>query len=106
MDVLDPRIYAAKIHKTNADMPSFQQAMNGHDATEYLDAMKLEIQTLKNQNTWVTVDRPNTKAVLKGTWAFKLKRLPDGTVNRYKARFCARGDMQTKGVDFSRHTLL
>ena len=100
MDVVDPRIYAAKIHKSNADMPTFQQAMNGPDATEYLDAMKLEIQTLKNQNTWVTVDRPKDKAVLKGTWAFKLKRLPDGTAYRHKARFCARGDMQTEGVDF------
>ena len=29
--------------------------------------------------------------VLKGTWAFKLKRLPDGTAYHHKARFCARG---------------
>ena len=62
--------------------------------------MKLEIETLKSQNTWVTVDRPKNKSVLKGTWAFKLKRLPDGTAYRHKARFCARGDMQIEGVDF------
>jgi len=81
-------------------MPTFQQAMNGSDAAEYMTAMKLEIQTLKSQNTWVTVDRPRNKSVLKGTWAFKLKRLPDGTAYRHKARFCARGDMQIEGVDF------
>jgi hypothetical protein len=100
MDILDPRVYASKTPKTDADMPTFQQAMNGPDATEYLNAMKLEIQTLKSQNTWVTVDRPNNKSVLKSTWAFKLKRLPDGTAYRHKARFCARGDMQVEGVDF------
>jgi hypothetical protein len=100
MDVLDPRVYASKTPKNDADMPTFQQAMNGSDAAEYMTAMKLEIQTLKSQNTWVTVDRPRNKSVLKGTWAFKLKRLPDGTAYRHKARFCARGDMQIEGVDF------
>ena len=100
MDVLDPRVYASKTPKNDADMPTFQQAMNGSDATEYMNAMKLEIQTLKSQNTWVTVDRPTNKSVLKGTWAFKLKGLPDGTAYRHKARFCARGDMQIEGVDF------
>jgi Reverse transcriptase (RNA-dependent DNA polymerase) len=69
-------------------------------AGEYIAAMRLEIQTLIGQHTWDTVDRPMHKSVLKGTWAFKLKRLPDGTPYRYKARFCARGDMQTEGVDF------
>ena len=31
---------------------------------------------------------------------FKLKRLPDGTPSRFKARFCARGDLQREGIDF------
>jgi hypothetical protein len=38
--------------------------------------------------------------VLKGTWVFKLKRLPDGSPSRFKARYCARGDLQQEGVDF------
>ena len=61
MDVVDPRVYASKLlSKNDTDMPTFQQAMNGPDATEILSAMKLEIQTLKSQNTWVTVGRPKT----------------------------------------------
>ena len=73
-------------------MPTLQQAMNGPGASEYINAMRLEIQTLMSQHTWESVSRPKDKPVLKGTWAFKLKRLPD--------RFCALGDMQTEGVDF------
>ena len=100
VNITDPRVYAAKTPGSDSDMPTFQQAMNGPDASEYINAMRLEIQTLMSQHTWETVSRPKDKPVLKGTWAFKLKRLPDGTPYRYKARFCARGDMQTEGVDF------
>jgi Reverse transcriptase (RNA-dependent DNA polymerase) len=38
--------------------------------------------------------------VLKSTWVFKLKRLPDGTPHQYKAQFCVRGDLQIEGIDF------
>lgn len=38
--------------------------------------------------------------MLDGTWAFKLKRLPDGTPLKFKVRFCCRGDQQTEGVDY------
>jgi hypothetical protein len=100
VDITDPRVYATKLRGKDPDMPTFQQAVNGSEAAEYITAMQLEIHTLMGQHTWETVDRPTGKAVLKGTWAFKLKRLPDGTPYRYKARFCARGDMQTEGVDF------
>jgi hypothetical protein len=100
VNITDPRVYAAKTPGHDADMPTFQQAMNGAEASEYIKAMQLEIQTLVGQHTWESVTRPKDKPVLKGTWAFKLKRLPDGTAYRYKARFCARGDMQTEGVDF------
>ena len=100
MDITDPRAYAAKLRGGDADNPTFQQAMNGPEADEYIKAMKLEIDTLVAQRTWDPVPREKNMNVLKGTWAFKLKRLPDGTAYRYKARFCARGDLQKEGVDF------
>jgi hypothetical protein len=101
VNITDPRVYSAKVTSTDSDMPSFQQAMNGPEANEYIKAMKTEVQTLVEQRTcWESVPCPKEKKVLKGTWVFKLKRLPDGTAYRYKARFCARGDMQTEGVDF------
>jgi hypothetical protein len=34
------------------------------------------------------------------TWAFKIKRYPDGRVKKFKARFCARGDRQKEGIDY------
>ena len=38
--------------------------------------------------------------VIDSTWAFKLKRYPDGLIKKFKARFCARGDQQIEGIDF------
>ena len=38
--------------------------------------------------------------VLESTWAFKVKRYPDGTLRKLKACFCVRGYLQIKGVDF------
>ena len=38
--------------------------------------------------------------VVPTTWAFKLKRYPDGVAKKFKARFCVRGDLQTEGIDY------
>ena len=38
--------------------------------------------------------------VLDSTWAFKIKRYPDGTLRKLKARFCVRGFQQIEGVDY------
>jgi hypothetical protein len=101
-NITDPRAYAAKYpRKSDPDMPTFMQAMNGEHAEEYIKDMKLEVATLVQQDTWKYVPRLSSQHVLKGTWAFKLKRLPDGTAYRFKARYCARGDMQRDGIDFS-----
>jgi len=92
-NITDPRVFAAK-RRDDPDAPSFQHAMKGDDAEEYIKAMKLEIATLVQHKTWTAVPRTAGMNVLKGTWALKLKRLPDGTPYRYKARYCVRGDMQ------------
>ena len=99
-NVVDPRVYASKVPGSDPDMPTFHQAMNGEHAEQWVKAMQLEVQTLVQQRTWTAVHRTPKLNVLKSTWAFKLKRLPDGTPYRFKARFCARGDLQKEGVDF------
>lgn len=104
----DPRAYAAKHKVHDPDMPSYTEALTGKHSEEYIAAMKKEIGQLIKQRTWTPMfrkDVPPTKAgdrrpILKGTWAFKLKRLPDGTPSKFKARYCVRGDLQKEGVDY------
>ena len=38
--------------------------------------------------------------VLPSTWAFKIKRFPDGLMKKFKARFCVRGDRQQHGINY------
>jgi hypothetical protein len=98
-NITDPRMYAAKNRKDDPDMRTFHQAVNGPNADDYIEAMKLEVNTLVQQRTWEVIPRTSDVNVLKSTWVFKLKRLPDGTPLKFKARFCARGDLQKEGVD-------
>ena len=105
---VDARAYAAKHRTSDPDNPTYNEALKGVHASEYESAMVKEINQLMVQKTWTPISRQkvpldtNDKArpILKGTWAFKLKRLPDGTPLKFKARYCVRGDLQREGVDY------
>jgi hypothetical protein len=99
LDISDPRVYAAKPN-SDPDMPTFHEAMKGDDAEHYLEAMRIEVTSLLAQITWKSNPRSLASKVIKSTWVFKLKRLPDGTPSKYKARLCVCGDLQTEGVDY------
>jgi hypothetical protein len=89
------------ISKASADdNPRFEQAMNGPNAEGFWEAGAKEISTLQALNTWTQVKRQSWMNVISSTWAFKIKRFPDGLIRKLKARFCVRGDQQIEGVDF------
>ncbi len=63
--------------------------------------MYVELQTIMvDFDCWEYVKRTPDMNVLPSTWAFKIKRYPDGRVKKLKARFCARGDRQKEGIDY------
>jgi len=96
-----PLALATKMDSASAaDNPSWEQAMCGPDREGYMRAAEIEIDTLREKDTWEEVNREEWMNVLPSTWAFKCKRFPDGTVRKYKGRFCVRGDRLIKGVDF------
>jgi hypothetical protein len=104
--ISDPRVtehfvMTAKTSKYDDDNPSYDMAMRGPFQAEYYDAMRTELSTIKDDfNCWDLVPRLPGMHVLPSTWAFKIKRYPDGSVKKFKARFCARGDKQLEGIDY------
>ncbi|CAL9001359.1 unnamed protein product [Prunus brigantina] len=64
-------------------------------------AMSDEFTALVRNGTWELVpSRPNQNLV-GCKWAFRIKRHPDGSIDRYKARLVAKGFHQRPGIDFS-----
>ena len=104
----DPRCYAAKHRLDDPDNPSYNDALSGEHAQDYEEAMIKEITQLIKQRCWDPIlrskvppsDTGQRRPILKGTWAFKLKRSPDGSPLKFKARYCVRGDLQREGVDY------
>jgi len=80
--------------------PTWKEATNGPFAEEYWEVCKTEIATFEGMEAWEVVKSTVEMNVIPSTWAFKCKRFPDGLIKKFKARFCARGDMQIEGIDF------
>lgn len=57
----------------------------------WLTACEDEILSIEKNQTWVLVDLPAGVKSIGLKWVFKIKRNPDGSVNKYKARLVAKG---------------
>ena len=82
------------------DNPGFGKAVNGPNSEGFWEGSAKEISTVQNLKSWDMVKRKPQMNVIASTWAFKIRRVPDGLVRKLKARFCVRGDIQIKGVNF------
>ena len=75
--------------------------MKSKDAKEWRAACDKEMKSIMEMGVWEIVDRPKNAPVVGGRWHFKLKLNPDGSTNKHKARYIAKGYTQTKGVDYN-----
>lgn len=55
------------------------------------DAMAKEYQSILKNDLWDIVPRPEGKSIVSSKWLFKIKHATDGSIEKYKARFVARG---------------
>ncbi|KAM1630317.1 hypothetical protein ACFX2K_018465 [Malus domestica] len=62
--------------------------------------MKEEIDALQQNQTWDLVPKPRDVKSISCKWVYKIKRRPDGSIERYKARLVARGFSQQYGLDY------
>eukprot|EP00253_Pinus_taeda_P007007 PITA_07007 len=76
---------------------SFDEAV---EDPEGVDAMVEEYDSIVRNSAWEIVPRPEGKSVVGQRWVYKVKQATDGSVEKYKARFVARGFSQIEGIDY------
>ena len=54
---------------------------------------------MKN-DVWDVVPRPKGNSIVTSKWIYKIKHAVYGIIDKYKARFVARGLSQKEGVDY------
>ena len=64
------------------------------------DAMHEEYQSIMKNDVWDVVPRPEGKSVVTTKWIYKIKHAADGSIEKYKTRFVARGFSQKEGIDY------
>lgn len=79
---------------------SFDEAVNGRESRQWKLAIEDQLRSLEANHTWEVVDKPKHANVISNKWVFKVKTLPNGQIDKYKARLCARGFTQEYGVDY------
>jgi hypothetical protein len=62
--------------------------------------MPKEYQSIIKNDVWEIVPRPKSKDVVSSKWIFKIKHVVDGSIEKYKAIFVARGFSQKEGIDY------
>jgi hypothetical protein len=64
------------------------------------NAMVEEYVSILKNNVWEMVPRPQGKSVVTSKWLYKIEHATDGSVEKFKARFVARGFSQKEGIDY------
>ena len=54
---------------------------------------------MKN-DVWEVVPRPQDRSVVGLRWIYRIKYVADCSVEKYKARFVAKGYAQKEGIDY------
>jgi len=82
------------------DPRTYEEAMARSDAAEWDAACEDEIRNFQQMGVYDVVPRPKGRKVVGSKWVLRIKRGPDGQVQKYKARIVAQGFTQVEGLDY------
>jgi hypothetical protein len=88
------------VYLVNDTSRTIEEAYSSLDADYWKEAIKSEMDPIMSNRTWEVVSRPYGCKPMGCKWVFKKKLRPDGTIEKYKVRFVAKGYNQKEGEDF------
>nr|GEX66183.1 retrotransposon protein, putative, Ty1-copia subclass [Tanacetum cinerariifolium] len=68
---------------------NYKSALLDHESKKWLNAMNVEMQSMKDNEVWVLVELPPNGKTVGSKWLFKKKTDMDGVIHTYKAREAA-----------------
>ncbi|GJX27182.1 retrotransposon protein, putative, ty1-copia subclass [Tanacetum coccineum] len=80
--------------------PNYKAALSDPEYDKWLEAMNMEMQSMKDNQVWILVELPPNGRTVRSKWIFKKKTDMDSNVNTFKAHLVAKGYTQTYGVDY------
>eukprot|EP00173_Palmaria_palmata_P004938 Plantae.Rhodophyta-Palmaria_palmata.ctg78.p3 GENE.Plantae.Rhodophyta-Palmaria_palmata.ctg78~~Plantae.Rhodophyta-Palmaria_palmata.ctg78.p3 ORF type:complete len:154 (+),score=36.07 Plantae.Rhodophyta-Palmaria_palmata.ctg78:633-1094(+) len=88
-------------HDNSVSIPqSYFQAMQSTEAAKWKSAMKVELKSHAEKQSWSLVKLPKGKRAIRNRWVFAVKKSSDGKTVRRKARLCANVFEQRHDVDY------
>jgi hypothetical protein len=74
--------------------------MAGPYKKQWLEAMTDEMRAMGTNNVWELIEPPNGARMIQSRWVLRVKRRPDGSIDRFRARLVAKGFSQRAGYDY------
>jgi Reverse transcriptase (RNA-dependent DNA polymerase) len=62
--------------------------------------MEEKMESMRSNNIWELVDLLEGCKAIGNKWVLNIKRLADGSINRYKTRLVAKGYTQQEGINY------
>ncbi len=101
---MHPLSFHVRLNANDMDEePTFRDIQRSDDSEQrhWMDAIDAELQALYDKDCYALVDKEQAEGrqIVDSTWVFKRKRRPDGSLLKYKARLCIRGDQMYEGLN-------
>ena len=95
------RGYAATVGVSLYDEPrSCTEATAREDSEKWVKATDEEMNAHSEEKTWAFMNPPGGRKAIDSKLVFKVKTLPDGSIEKCKARLVGKGFQQKAGIDY------
>ena len=78
------------------------KALRGPDAEEWRKALEYKINQLQKLGTWIVEDLPKGQTAIPCSEVLKIKRGPDGKIQKYCVQIVAGSHRQVEGVNYTK----
>ena len=84
------------------DFETVSQAISCRESNLWYNAMKEEMKSMTSNGVWDLIELPNGVKAIRCKWIFKEKKDLLGNIEKYMARFVARGFSQKEGINYTK----